>query len=155
MRCWSQLRLLRLWITRIKLLLLLLIWKSLTHLTSLILIASRIRIILLSSSRWKLPRIPWLLLWLKTSSVSLIFIFAAIKHLSFKIKVCTLENNTNLNSISGLIKGSWIVFFFLLLFLAWILTDYVAHDITKVFWKNSHFENMTAGFLLRCLNLFR
>ena len=28
-----------------------------------------------------------------------------------------------------------------------ILPHYAAHDITKEFWKNSHFENMTAGFL--------
>ena len=25
-----------------------------------------------------------------------------------------------------------------------ILPNYVAHDITKEFWKNNHFENMTA-----------
>ena len=31
----------------------------------------------------------------------------------------------------------------------------MAHDITKEFWKNSHFENMTAGFLLWCKNLLR
>ena len=36
-----------------------------------------------------------------------------------------------------------------------ILPDYMAHDITKEFWKNSHFENMTAGFLLRCQNSLR
>ena len=28
----------------------------------------------------------------------------------------------------------------------------MAHDISKDFLKNSHFENMTAGFLLRCKN---
>ena len=27
-----------------------------------------------------------------------------------------------------------------------IFSDYMAHDINKEFWKNSHFENMTAGF---------
>jgi hypothetical protein len=31
----------------------------------------------------------------------------------------------------------------------------MAHDIPKEFLKNSHFENMTAGFLLRCQNLTR
>ena len=33
------------------------------------------------------------------------------------------------------------------------LPDYVAHDISKDFLKNGHFEIMTAGFLLRCQNL--
>jgi hypothetical protein len=28
-----------------------------------------------------------------------------------------------------------------------ILLDYVAHEITKDFGKNSHFEDMIAGFL--------
>ena len=36
-----------------------------------------------------------------------------------------------------------------------ILPDYVAQDITKDFWKNIHFENTTAGFLLRCQNSLR
>ena len=40
-------------------------------------------------------------------------------------------------------------------FFTCILLDYVAHDITKEFWKNSHFENMTAGFLLRYQNSLR
>ena len=35
------------------------------------------------------------------------------------------------------------------------LPDYMAHDISKEFWKNIHFENMTAGFLLKCQNLLR
>ena len=34
-----------------------------------------------------------------------------------------------------------------------ILPNYVPHEITKEFWKNNHFENMTAGFLLRYQNL--
>ena len=38
-------------------------------------------------------------------------------------------------------------------FFTCILPDYMAHDIFKEFWKNIHFENMTAGFLLRCQNL--
>ena len=33
-----------------------------------------------------------------------------------------------------------------------ILSHYTVHEIPKEFWKNSHFENMTAGFLLRCQN---
>ena len=32
------------------------------------------------------------------------------------------------------------------------LPDYVAHDIIKEFWKNSHFEKMTADFLLKGQN---
>ena len=34
-----------------------------------------------------------------------------------------------------------------------ILPEYVAHEITQEFWKNSLLENMTASFLLRCQNL--
>ena len=45
-------------------------------------------------------------------------------------------------------KKFWKTFYFF----TCILPDYVAHDITKEFWKNSHSENMTAGFLLRCQN---
>ena len=48
-------------------------------------------------------------------------------------------------------KKFWKTFYFF----TCILTNYVAHDITKEFWKNSHFENMTAGFLLRCQNWLR
>ena len=31
----------------------------------------------------------------------------------------------------------------------------MANEITKEFWKNSHFENRRAGFLLRCQNLLQ
>ena len=34
-------------------------------------------------------------------------------------------------------------------FFTCILPDYMANDILKQFWKNIHFENMTADFLLR------
>ena len=57
-------------------------------------------------------------------------------------KVCTLKNNTNLNSIFCLIKSSEIIF---------LPTFY----LTKEFEKISIFENMTAGFLMRCQNLLR
>jgi hypothetical protein len=40
-------------------------------------------------------------------------------------------------------------------FFTCILHDYVADDIIKYFWKNNHFENMTAVFLLRCQNSLR
>ena len=36
-----------------------------------------------------------------------------------------------------------------------ILPDYMTHDITKEFWKNRHFENITAGFPLKYQNLLR
>ena len=36
-----------------------------------------------------------------------------------------------------------------------ILPDYVSHESSKEFWKNSHFENMRADFLMRCQNLLR
>ena len=66
-------------------------------------------------------------------------------------KVCTIENNTNSNSIFCLTKSSknWFYFF------TCTLPDYVAHEITKEFWKNNHFEKITAGFLLRFLDLRR
>ena len=38
-------------------------------------------------------------------------------------------------------------------FFACILPDYVSHESFKEFWKNSHFENMRADFLMRCQNL--
>ena len=34
-------------------------------------------------------------------------------------------------------------------FFTCILTDYVAHESPKEFWKNIDFENVKAGFLLR------
>ena len=37
-------------------------------------------------------------------------------------------------------------------FFTCILTNYVPHEITKEFWKNSQFENMLTGFLMRCQN---
>ena len=61
-----------------------------------------------------------------------------------------IENNTNLNPFFHLIKSSEIVFIFYC-----ILPDWMAQSIPKEFWKNSHFENMTAGFLRRCKNLLR
>ena len=36
-----------------------------------------------------------------------------------------------------------------------ILPDYVPHESQKEFWKNSHFENTRAGFLLRCQKSLR
>ena len=38
---------------------------------------------------------------------------------------------------------------------AFYTTNYVPHEITKFFWKNSHFENMTADFFLRCQKSLR
>ena len=35
------------------------------------------------------------------------------------------------------------------------LNEGMAHDISKEFLEDSHFENTTAGFLLRCQNLLR
>ena len=40
-------------------------------------------------------------------------------------------------------------------FFTCITPDYMGVDINKEIWKNSHFENMTAGFLQRCQNLLR
>ena len=66
------------------------------------------------------------------------------------LKVCPIENNTNLDSIFDLVKVQKLLLFFYLR-LTWLL----AHDITKEFWKNSHFENMRAVFLLSCQNSLR
>ena len=40
-------------------------------------------------------------------------------------------------------------------FFTCILPGYMAQDISKEFLKNVHPENMTAGFLLMCLNSLR
>ena len=40
-------------------------------------------------------------------------------------------------------------------FFTCILPDYLSHESLKVFWKNSDFENMGAGFLRRCQNTLR
>ena len=40
-------------------------------------------------------------------------------------------------------------------FFTCITPDYMGVDINKEIWKNSHFKNMTAGFLQRCQNLLR
>ena len=37
-------------------------------------------------------------------------------------------------------------------FVTCILPDYVGHDCSKEFWKNSHFENMRADFPRRLQN---
>ena len=37
----------------------------------------------------------------------------------------------------------------------YILPNYVPLEFTKEFWKNSHFENVRADFLLRCQNSLR
>ena len=37
----------------------------------------------------------------------------------------------------------------------YILIDYLVHEITEEFWKNSHFENMRTGFLQRCQKSLR
>ena len=41
------------------------------------------------------------------------------------------------------------------MFFTCILPNYVTHESQKEFWKNSHFENMRAGFLLSCQNWLR
>ena len=64
---------------------------------------------------------------------------------------------------TGLLKRSQFSFLFLssenlkkvFYFFTYILIDYLVHEITKEFWKNSHFENMRADFLLRCPNSLR
>ena len=57
----------------------------------------------------------------------------------------------NLFQYFSLMKSSKNKFYFL----TCILPDYVAHKSSKFFWKNIHFENMRAGFLLSCQNSLR
>ena len=60
--------------------------------------------------------------------------------------ICILKNNTNLNwNLFCFMKSSEIVFIF-----TCILSDYVAYEVIKDFWKINHFENVTAVFVLRC-----
>jgi hypothetical protein len=61
------------------------------------------------------------------------------------IKVWTIENNTNLNSIFCVIKSSKIDFISLPAFylIMWLMTS------------SKNFEKMTTGFVLRCQNLLR
>ena len=40
-------------------------------------------------------------------------------------------------------------------FCTYISIDYLVHEITKDFFKDSHFWNMRVGFLLRCQNSLR
>ena len=69
--------------------------------------------------------------------------------------------NMIVDSYSKWIRKKFINFFInekfkqLFYFLTGILPNYVPHEIFKEFWKNTHFENMTAGFLLRCQNSLR
>ena len=49
------------------------------------------------------------------------------------------------------IKNLWRCFNFF----TYILIDYSFHEITKEFWKNSHFVNMRAGFLQMCQKSLR
>ena len=78
--------------------------------------------------------------------------------------VFATENGTYLSildSDSKRIRQKFYTFFInemfkkMLHFLICILPSYVPHEITKEFWKNSHFEKITAGFLLRCQNRLR
>ena len=43
----------------------------------------------------------------------------------------------------------------MVLFFTYILPNYVPHESQKEFWKNSHFENKRAGFLLMCQKSLR
>ena len=63
---------------------------------------------------------------------------------SLIIKVTTLNSNFLMVYSSNNI-----------LFLTCILHDYMAHEITKEFWKNIHFKNMMVSFLQRHQNPLR
>ena len=69
--------------------------------------------------------------------------------------------NSNIDSYSKWIRQKCYQFFIdkklkkTFYFLTCISPNYVPHQITKEFWKNSQFENVTAGFLLRSQNSLR
>jgi hypothetical protein len=67
-----------------------------------------------------------------------------------EVKTGDLKSTQNLIRIFFDKKFTNCVYFF-----TCILSDYMAHEIPKYFFLNSHFEDMTAGFLLRCQNLLR
>ena len=75
-----------------------------------------------------------------TTKVTLIYIYTPIR---FK--------RDNLLQYISLMKSSANTFYFF----TCILPDYVAHESLKEFWKNIYFENMRAGFHLRCQNSLR
>ena len=68
----------------------------------------------------------------------------------FIIRLLFERNVSKLISKNVLVKSSERTWFF-----TTILPNYVVHESSKEFWKISHFENMTAGFLLRCQNSLR
>ena len=86
-----------------------------------------------------------------------------LKNYSQKGLLVTLLIDVKKNLKTGNLKTIqiWIQFFLNKMirnrvhFFTCILPHYVAHDISKEFWKNSHFENVTAVFLLRCQNSLR
>ena len=101
--------------------------------------------------------------------VVLFFLFWHLEQLNYKhkkmihMRILWCKNAHFLHLKTGDLKTIqiWIQFFFnkkfwiLWLFFTCILPDYMAHDIPKEFGKNIHFENMIAGFLLRCQNWLR
>ena len=92
-----------------------------------------------------------IMLMVVCTSVVKVVEFKACEILSLdqRYKLCLVKKDTKFNQVFFLIKSSEII----LIFLPEFLPDYMAHDITKQFWKNIHFENMTAGFILRYENL--
>ena len=66
-----------------------------------------------------------------------------------KLKTGYLKE-TKVNLQFSMMKHSEIILFFTCIF-----PYYVVHKITKEFCQNSHFENMTADFLLRCQKSLR
>ena len=72
---------------------------------------------------------------------------------------CNLKYDINNIKTGRLKRSQFTILFFssntsrqCFIFLIYILIDYLVHEIFKEFRKHSHFENMRAGFLLRCQN---
>ena len=105
----------------------------------------------------------WLLLWslelqdVRQSGRNLLKSHASLQVLSSYFK----SRFIHLDSYSKRIRQKCCQFFIkeklkkTFYFLTCILPNYVPHEITKEFWKSSHFWNVTACFLLRCQNSLR
>ena len=82
-----------------------------------------------------------------------------VERLSLKIHQCQFFRYIKTGDLKS--TQNWIQYFFNkkfknhIYFLTCILPDYIAHDVSKEFFKNSHFEIMTAGFQLRSQNTLR
>ena len=78
--------------------------------------------------------------------------FRKINNCFFKRKVysVSIQKRQSISSFFINEKSENIFYFF-----TCILPNYIPHKSSKEFWKNSHFKDMRAGFLLRCQESLR